>query len=96
VPPPPCKPSPSNSPKRDNALALELVQPDRQLERPAAPTSLDQRITAVLAERRQPRPFAELRTSCRIRTTTLYQRLAAMIADGIVVKSADGYSLSAH
>jgi hypothetical protein len=74
------------------ALALELVQP----ERPAAPTSLDQRITAVLAERRQPRPFAELRTSCRIRTTTLYQRLAAMIADGIVVKSADGYSLSAH
>jgi RecA-family ATPase len=78
--------------QRDNALALELVQP----ERPAAPTSLDQRITAVLAERRQPRPFAELRTSCRIRTTTLYQRLAAMIADGIVVKSADGYSLSAH
>ena len=78
--------------QHDNALALELVQP----ERPAAPTSLDQRITAVLAERRQPRPFAELRTSCRIRTTTLYQRLAAMIADGIVVKSADGYSLSAH
>jgi hypothetical protein len=82
--------------QRDNALALELVQPDRQLEPPAAPTSVDQRITAVLAERRQPRPFAELRTSCRIRTTTLYQRLAAMIADGIVVKSADGYSLSAH
>jgi RecA-family ATPase len=78
--------------QHDNALALELVPP----ERPAAPTSLDQRITAVLAERRQPRPFAELRTSCRIRTTTLYQRLAAMIADGIVVKSADGYSLSAH
>jgi len=78
--------------QHDNALALELVQP----ERPAAPTSLDQRITAVLAERRQPRPFAELRASCRIRTTTLYQRLAAMIADGIVVKSADGYRLSAH
>ena len=81
--------------QRDNALALELVQPDR-LERPSAPASVDQRITAALAERRQPRPFAELRTSCRIRTTTLYQRLAAMIADGIVVKSADGYSLSAH
>jgi hypothetical protein len=45
---------------------------------------------------RRGRPFAELRTSCRVRTTTLYQRLAAMIADGIVVKSADGYSLSAH
>jgi len=82
--------------QRDNALALELVQPDRQLERPAAPTSLDQRITAVLAERRQPRPFAELRTSCRVRTTTLYRRLVAMIADCIVVKTADGYSLSAH
>ena len=82
--------------QRDNALALELVQPDRQLEPPAAPTSVDQRITAVLAERRQPQPFAELRTSCRVRTPTLYQRLAAMIADGIVVKSVDGYSLSAH
>jgi hypothetical protein len=82
--------------QRDNALALELVQPDRQLERPTAPTSVDQRITAALAEYRQPRPFAELRTSCRVRTTTLYQRLAAMIADGTVVKSADGYSLSAH
>ena len=63
--------------------------------RMALPNSV-QRITAALAERRRPRPFAELRTSCRVRTTTLYQRLAAMIADGIVIKSADGYSLSAH
>ena len=82
--------------RRDNALALELVQSDHQLERRAVPTSVDQRITAALAERGQPRPFAELRSSCRVRTTTLYQRLAAMIADGIVVKSVDGYSLSAH
>jgi DNA-binding HxlR family transcriptional regulator len=82
--------------QRDNALALEPIQTDRQPEHHVEPTSVDQRITAALAERRQPRPFAELRTSCRVRTTTLYQRLAAMIADGIVVKSVDGYSLSAH
>jgi hypothetical protein len=41
-------------------------------------------------------PFAELRTSGCTRTTTLYQGLAAMITDGIVVKSADNYSLSVH
>jgi hypothetical protein len=32
----------------------------------------------------------------RVRTTTLYERLAAMIAAGIVVKSADGYSLASR
>jgi hypothetical protein len=43
-----------------------------------------------------PRPFAELRAACRVRTTTLYERLAAMIAAGSVVKSADGYSLASR
>jgi len=80
--------------QRDNALALRPVEPDRQPERNAEPTSVDQRITAVLADSQQPRPFAELRASCRVRTTTLYQRLAAMTAAGRVVKSADGYCLA--
>jgi len=82
--------------QRDNALALEPIQTDRQPERRVEPTSVDQRITAALADGEQPRPFAELRTSCRVRTTTLYERLAAMIAAGLVVKSADGYSLSSR
>jgi AAA domain len=82
--------------QRANALALEPVQTDRQPERRVEPTSVDQRIAAALAEGEQPRPFSELRASCRLRTTTLYERLAAMTAAGLVVKSADGYCLAGH
>jgi hypothetical protein len=42
-----------------------------------------QLVTAVIAE-------------VRIRTATLYERLAAMTATGLVVKSADGYCLAAR
>jgi hypothetical protein len=82
--------------QRDNALALEPIKTDRQPEHHVEPTSVDQRITAALADGKQPRPFSELRASCRVRTTTLYERLAAMIAAGLVVKSADGYSLASR
>ena len=59
--------------QRDTALALEPVQSDCQPKGRAETTSIDQRITAARADRKQPRPFAELRASCRIRATTLYQ-----------------------
>jgi RecA-family ATPase len=80
--------------QRDNALALEPVHFDRHPERNPEPTSVDQRITAALADGEQPKPFSELRASCRVRTTTLYERLAAMTTAGLVVKSADGYCLA--
>jgi hypothetical protein len=80
--------------QRDNVLALEPIRADHPPERDVAPTSVDQRVTAALADSNQPRPFAELRASCRVRTTTLYERLAAMTAAGLVVKSADGYCLA--
>ena len=63
--------------------------------RPSAapsPASLDQRIAAALADQ-QPRPFADLRASCRVRAATLYERLAALTDAGIIAKSADGYHL---
>ena len=82
--------------QRDNALALEPVHSDHQSERRVEPTPVDQRIAAALVDSQQPRPFAELRAACRVRTTTLYERLAAMIAAGSVVKSADGYSLASR
>ena len=53
-------------------------------------------VSAALADGEQPHPFAALRASCRVRTTTLHERLAAMIAAGSVVKSADGYSLASR
>ena len=80
--------------QRGNALALRPVQADPQPESRAELISLDQRITAALADGGKPRPFSELRASCRVRTTTLYQRLAAMTAAGLIVKSVDGYCLA--
>jgi RecA-family ATPase len=82
--------------QRDDSLALRPVLADHQNEPRGEATSIDQRIAAVLAETEQPRTFAELRASCRVRAKTLYQRLAAMTALGIVAKSANGYSLAAR
>ena len=85
--------------QRDDALALEPVQqpnhqPDRRQSR--TPTSRINASAAALADGDKPRPFSELRASCRVRTTTLYERLAAMTAAGLVVKSPDGYCLAAR
>ena len=73
------------------ALALELVE--RQAPPPAVPQSVDDRIIAALVQASQPQPFADLRALCRVRTATLYQRLAAMANAGRIAKSADGYRL---
>jgi hypothetical protein len=57
------------------------------------PTSLDERITAALTKTAPPIPFLELR-GCRVRTASLYERLAALTAAGRLVKSDKGYSLT--
>jgi len=80
--------------QRDDALALQPAQAEPQPGYRVEPISVDQRITAALADSGKPRPFADLRASCRVRTTTLYERLAAMTAAGLVVKSADGYRIA--
>ena len=82
--------------QRHKALALEPMQPDQPPEQRAGTTSIDQRIAAALALSKQPQPFAELRAACRIRAATLYQRLAAMTADGRVIKHPNGYCLPAQ
>jgi hypothetical protein len=73
--------------RRDDALALEPVEADRQPGHRVGPASVDQRITAALAAGEQPRPFSELRAPCRVRTATLCERLAATTPAGLVVKS---------
>jgi hypothetical protein len=80
--------------QRDDALALQPVQADPQPKRFVEQASVDQRITAALAGAAKPWPFSELRASCHVRATTLYERLAVMTAAGIIVKSADGYCLT--
>jgi RecA-family ATPase len=82
--------------QRDDALALRPVQADHQNEPRGEAAPIDQRIAAALAETEQPRTFAELRASCRVRAKTLYQRLATMTAAGSITKSAKGYSLAAR
>jgi hypothetical protein len=78
--------------QRANALALEAIE-RRQPQTPPQ-SSVDERITAALAEAARPLPFAELRARCRIRTATLYQRLAALTAAGRLGKSHQGYRLA--
>jgi hypothetical protein len=79
---------------RDNALALAVVEHQPQPSPATQPRSVDERITAALADAGQPQPFTDLRGLCRLRTATLYERLAAMTAAGHIIKSADGYRLA--
>lgn len=60
----------------------------------AAPTSVDDRIIAALAESQRQLSFPELRRVCRARSATVYERLAALTAAGRVTKSSQGYSLA--
>jgi len=77
---------------RDDALALEVV--DRCGAQTPPPSSVDDRITAALGDAGRPIPFAELRQMCRVRTASLYHRLAALTAAGRLVKSNHGYRLT--
>jgi hypothetical protein len=78
--------------QRGTALALEVV--DRRDPATPPPSSLDERITATLAGAGAALPFAELRACCRVRATTLYERLAVLAETGRVVKTDDGYRLA--
>ena len=79
--------------QRGDALALEVVE-QREPAMPA-PTTLDDRIIAALADADRLRPFIELRAICRVRTATLYEHLAVLTANGRVLKIDDGYRLAA-
>jgi hypothetical protein len=70
------------------ALALHLVERSDPVA--PVPSTLDQRITAALADAPSAIPFAELRSKCRVRTATLYERLAALATAGRIVKASDG------
>ncbi len=79
--------------QRADALALEVV--DRHAPQAPAQSSVDERIIAALADVDHPLPFPELRAVCRVRTATLYERLAALSAAGRLSRSDQGYRLGA-
>jgi hypothetical protein len=74
-----------------HGIALRTV--DRSAPPIEPPSSVDDRIIAILAASQDPLPFAELRAQCRARSATVYERLAALTATGRVSKSAQGYRL---
>ena len=77
--------------QRASALALGVV--DRCPPQAPPPTSVDERITAVLTNIDHPLQFSELRALCRVRTATLYERLAVLTTEGPLVRSDGGYRL---
>jgi RecA-family ATPase len=80
--------------QRANALALEVIE--RRTPQTPAPSSVDERITAALTNVDRPLPFSELRARCRVRTATLYERLAALTATGRLGRSDQGYHLASR
>jgi RecA-family ATPase len=79
--------------QRGDALALHVVE--RRAEPEPQPTSVDERITRVLADAGRPLPLAELRAACRVRNSTLCEHLSALTAAGRLVRADDGYQLTA-
>ncbi len=75
--------------QRGLSLALEVAE----AREPASPVpaTLDDRIIAVLAEADRPLMFADVRGQCRVRTATLYERLAVLLAAGRITKDGDSY-----
>ncbi len=78
--------------QRGDALALEVTE-RRHAAEPTL-TSIDERITAALAQADRPVQLPHLRAACRVRNATLYARLAVLTADGRVTRSGDGYCLA--
>ena len=71
--------------------ALALAVTDRSNLTSPSSMSLDDRITAVLADSAAPLAVAQLCSLCRVRKAALYRRLAALCRHGILVKSTAGY-----
>jgi hypothetical protein len=77
--------------ERENALALEIAG-DQHLSTAATEVqSVDERIMEALTNAQSPQSVLELRATCRVRTATLYQRLAILTAEGRIVKSQNVY-----
>lgn len=82
-------------PGSSSPLALEIVQPphdnntDHCTTTPAAP----ERVCAALAGAATPLSLIQLRAACRMRTATLCETLADLVAEGTIRKHDGAYSL---
>jgi len=80
-------------PGGDDHLSLELVDPTTASTSETPAPDAQQRIHSALEAADQPLSLQQLRTSARLRTSTLCTLLNALVADGTVRKSAAGYRL---
>lgn len=76
-----------------DALALQIIQ--RSEPRETLSASVDDRILQVIGDAGEPIATTDLRAACRIRNATLYDRLAALTDQGVIIKTGDGYWLAA-
>jgi hypothetical protein len=76
---------------RGEALALQLQT--SLIDPTPALASLDERISAALKDAGRALPLGELRTLCRVRNTTLRERLTALTRSGLLQRDDDGYRL---
>jgi hypothetical protein len=76
-----------------DALALRIAEVPVQLPAPSTPTA-HRRVEQALADGDGPLSRRELRETCRMRTATLSEVLADLVATGRVLKSDEGYLLA--
>jgi hypothetical protein len=76
----------------NESLALQVLTSASRVNPTAK--SLDERITAMLIDASQPLSISQLRPLCRVRKTTLCERLTAMTAAGHLHRDANGYRLA--
>jgi hypothetical protein len=81
--------------EHDDALALQVASP-RSTPASAETPSIDERIVGLLAAAAEPQTLTTIRAQCGTRNATLQHRLAAMTADGRVIKTPEGYSLASR
>jgi hypothetical protein len=77
-----------------NPLARRIIDAAPDAE-PPSQISAAQRIEQALVAAAAPLTIRELRAACRIRSETLCTTLDALVTQGRVIRSADGYSLAA-
>jgi hypothetical protein len=80
-------------PGDDAHLSLELVDPTAAPASETPAPDAQQRIYSALEAAGQPMTLQRLRTAARLRTSTLCTLLNALVAEGSVRKSPDGYTL---
>ena len=81
---------------QDDAVALRVAEDAVSTPAAATGTSVQERIEQALAASATPLTLLELRSACKMRTTTLCDTLASLTATGHVLKSDAGYLLPAN